>query len=125
MNFVTVLKLRREFGPLFRWIIQPIPGYPPRLVMDSSGPHIAYIDRGQTNFSYAEFDESDAGINCGEYGSNEWFRCDVLSNNAIVGSQASVGIGYDTYPHVAIYDRSIPVLRYATLNTSWSYRNRG
>lgn len=90
------------------------------LVMDSSGPHIAYYDRGRTNFSYAEFDNSDAGINCGVYGSNEWFHCEVLSNSAIDGSRTSVGIGYDNYPHVAIYDPSIPVLRYATLNTSWS-----
>ncbi len=90
------------------------------LVMDSSGPHIAYYDRDRTNFSYAEFDESEPGINCGEYGTNEWFRCDIFSNSAESGSQASVGIGYDTYPHVAFYDSSIPILRYATLNTSWS-----
>ncbi|MGA9397364.1 MAG: hypothetical protein WBV22_03800 [Anaerolineaceae bacterium] len=89
------------------------------LALDASGPHIAYYDTDKTNFSFAEFDGSDPGINCGEYRSNDWFRCDVISNNAMFGSQASVGIGYDTYPHVALYDRSLPILRYATLNTSW------
>jgi len=89
------------------------------LAVDSDGPHISYYDRDLTDFKYAEFDQSDPG-GCGIYGFNTWFRCDTVADSAVVGSNDSVGIGYNYYPHVAYYDPTHPALRYATLNPTWS-----
>jgi hypothetical protein len=89
------------------------------LAVDASGPHIAYIDRDATTLKYAGIDDSVPG-GCGEDGLNAWYECEGL-DNAVVGSNASIAIGIDGFPHIAFYDRDRPgALRYGTLDPIWS-----
>jgi len=106
------------------WGSQPVDhstnvGSSSSLVVDTSGPHIAYYDRDSTSFKFAAIDDSAPG-GCGDEGFNAWYKCENL-DNAVVGSNDSVAFGYDGFPRIAFYDRSHPgALRFGTLNPLWS-----
>jgi|GEM_PF-2324420 len=87
------------------------------LWVDADGPHIGAYDQDQTRFRFSEYD--DDPMDCGEYGSGDWYRCTTVVNTGGVPASIDVAVTSNGYRHMALYDPTFPVLQYATDYPTW------